>query len=510
MRKKTAQWSSLLALLFLANTAFAQTQTAAAGDSMNLVYALVVLVLFIIAMRLFGAGGFKKEDGKTISLKRGHDIQLNGAADKNINDKVKANTFAIRPPDFFYISPIPKVTVAVGDTVKAGDIIFFDKKKPEIKYASPVSGKIKAINRGEKRSIAEVVIEADKSNESRTYAAFDIETGERKALVDYLLDSGVWPMIRQRPYNMVADAEAIPANIFVSTFDTAPLAPNLNIVVEGKEAAFQKGLDILGKLTSGKVHLGLDGNATPAKAFSDAKGVDTHVFKGKHPVGNVGIQIHHTAPVSNNAIVWTLGVQEVITLGTLFLEQRFDASRLVVIAGEVNTPQYINTYQGANVGDLVKDNLNEGNMRLISGDILSGKKKDKTQYLAFYDDQISVIKEGDYYELLGWLVPHNKRPTVSKTFLGGLFSSKVDADTNTHGERRAFVVTGQYEAMLPMDIYPQHLFKNIIIGDLEKMEGLGIYEVVEEDVALCEFACTSKQPLQKILREGLTEMVSQG
>ena len=512
MRKKTAQWSTLLLLLLLANSTFAQAQAGAEGSSMNLVYALGVLLLFIAAMWVFGGNDFKKGNGKSISLKQGHNIELNGAAGNNINDKVKANTFAIRPPDFFYISPIPKVTVAVGDTVKAGDTIFFDKKQPTIKYASPVSGKVKAINRGEKRSIAEVIIESDNNYTTRTYTAFDIEKENREALVSYLLDSGVWPMIKQRPYNIVANPEEAPVNIFVSTFDTAPLAPNLNLVVEGKEAAFQKGLDVLGKLTSGKVHVGVDGNGiTPSTAFSDAKGVETQIFKGKHPIGNVGIQIHHTAPVSNNAIVWTLGVQEVITMGMLFLEQRFDASRTVVIVGEVNAPQYVKTYQGANIGDLVKNNLKEGNLRLISGDILSGKKKDKTQFLAFYDDQISVIKEGDYFEMFGWMVPHTKRPTVSKTFLGGLMPArKVDADTNTHGEKRAFVVTGEYEAMLPMDMYPQHLFKNIIIGDLEKMEGLGIYEVVEEDVALCEFACTSKQPLQQILREGLTEMQSQG
>jgi Na+-transporting NADH:ubiquinone oxidoreductase subunit A len=513
MRKNIARWSTLLLAIFLANSTFAQAgDSSGSGGSMNLLYALVVLVLFFVAMRFFGAGRFKKADGKSISLKRGHDIELNGAAGKTLNSNVKSKTFAVRPPDFFNISPIPKVTVEVGDEVKAGDVIFFDKKRPEIKYSAPVSGEVIAINRGAKRSISEVIILADKEINSRSYDAFNLEGSDRGALVNYLLESGVWPMIKQRPFNVIADPAVTPVNIFVSTFDTAPLAPDLSFVVEGSEEAFQKGLDVLGKLTSGKVHLGIDGRGgAVSNAFSGAQGVETRSFNGKHPIGNVGVQIHHVSPVSNEAIAWTMGVQEVITLGKLFLNKQFDASRVVAVAGAVNDPQYISTFQGANVGDLVKDNLSEGKMRLISGDILSGRKKDKTHFLGYHDDQVSVVKEGDYYEMFGWMVPQTKRPTVSKTFFGGFSPSrKTDADTNMHGEKRAFVVSGEYESMLPMDIYPQFLLRSIIVGDFEKMEGLGIYEVVEEDIALCEFACTSKQPLQSILRGGLNEMIEQG
>lgn len=512
MRKNIARWSNLLLLTFFTNSLFAQADTSASGGGMNLLFALGVLVLFFVAMRFFGADGVTKQGGKTIVLKRGHDIHLNGEAAKTLTEGVRAKTFAVRPPDFFNISPIPKVTVAVGDEVKAGDIIFFDKKKPEIKYAAPVSGEVIAINRGEKRSISEIVILADKEITSRAYDVFDLGGSDRSSLVNYLLESGVWPMLRQRPYNIIPDPETIPVNIFVSTFDTAPLAPDLSFVVTGQEDAFQKGLDVLAKLTSGKVHLGIDGRGgNVSTAFTQAKGVELNTFNGKHPVGNVGVQIHHISPVSNKAIAWTMGVQEVITLGKLFLHQKFDATRIVAVAGELKNPGYVSTCQGANVGDLTEGNLNEGKMRLISGDVLSGKKKDKTQFLGYYDDQVSVIREGEYFELFGWLLPQSKRPTVSKTYLGGFFASKkVSVDTNTHGEKRAFVVTGEYEALLPMDIYPQHLLKSIIVGDLEKMEGLGIYEVVEEDLALCEFACTSKQPLQNILRGGLNDMLEQG
>ncbi len=511
MRKNIARWSNLILLSLFANSIFAQADTAANGGGMNLLYALVVLILFIIGMRFFGTSKVQKKDGNTIVLTKGQDLHLEGAAEKAVNENVKSKTFAVRPPDFFNISPIPKVTVAVGDEVKAGDILFFDKKKPEIKYASPVSGEVVAINRGAKRSISEVVILADKEIQSRNYDAFDLNGESREALVNYLLDSGVWPYLRQRPYNIVADPGTTPTNIFVSTFDTAPLAPDLSFVVEGQEDAFQKGLDVLGKLTEGNVYLGIDGRGGKvAEAFANASGVEKQAFKGKHPVGNVGVQIHHISPVNNNNMAWTTGVQEVITLGKLFLNQQFDASRLVAVAGEVNNPQYVRTFQGANVGDLLEGNLKEGNYRLISGDVLSGKKKDKAHFMGFYDDQITVVTEGYYFEMLGWLLPQSKRPTVSKTFFGGFMPSRtVKADTNTHGEKRAFVVSGQYEDMLPMDIYPQYLLKSIIVGDFEKMEGLGIYEVVEEDLALCEFACTSKQPLQNILRQGLTEMIEQ-
>jgi len=301
-------------------------------------------------------------------------------------------------------------------------------------------------------------------------------------------------MISQRPFGVIPDATDIPSNIFVSTFDSAPLAPDLSFVVEGQGAAFQKGLDVLGMLTEGAVHLGLDarGDASPSNVFTEATGVQKHWFHGKHPVGNVGIQIHHISPIAGNDKVWTLGVQEVITIGKLFAEGKFDASRIIAVTGsESSTPGYVKTYLGANVGALagtVGDNV-----RLVSGDVLSGAQKSKEEFLDFRDDQITTIKEGNEYEMFGWLAPMDARPSVSQTFL----------------EKRAFVVTGQYEKVLPMDIYPQHLMKAIIVNDFERMEGLGINELLEEDVALCEFACTSKQPLQSILREGLEIMREQ-
>lgn len=452
-------------------------------------------------------------DKNVTVLKAGHDILLEGQAEK-WDTAVNANTFAVQPPNFLGISPIPKMEVAVGDSVVAGQVLFFDKKAPAIKHVAPVSGEIIAINRGQKRSIAEVVILADKEQQYGTYPDFDIINSSREELVDYLMEGGAWPFIRQRPFNTIPDPAVVPANIFISTFDTAPLAPDLNKVVEGKGEAFQAGLDILRKLTSGKVHLGLNAGADemPSAIFTEATGVEKHWFHGKHPAGNVGIQIHHIAPVDTNRIAWTLDVQAVITLGNIFVEKRFNAERVVVLTGaELHEPKYITTKIGANIGDLLANNLKDGNNRIVSGDVLSGTQKTTAGFLNAFDDQVTVLEEGDYYEPFGWLLPLSPRPTISSTYPNGFFPDlRFKADTNTHGEKRAFVVTGQYESVLPMDMYPQQLMKAILINDFERMEGLGIYELVEEDIALAEFACTSKQPLQKILRDGLNFMIEQG
>ena len=444
-------------------------------------------------------------------LTKGYDINLEGGVLTNEIHDSGATRFAIQPPNFLGLSPIPKVEVVVGDTVKAGDHIMFDKKNPEVKFTAPVSGEVIEINRGAKRSIAEIVILADKEQTARSLEAFDLAEGTREALVEYLLDAGFWPSIRQRPYNVIPEKDTVPANIFISTFNTAPLATNLNAVVNGNEEAFQQGLNVLGKLTTGKVHLGLSAiNSAPE--FKNAQGVEKNYFHGPHPAGNVGVQIHHTDPMKMADKVWTLDVQDVINLGNIFLNQRYVAKKVVAITGaDLKEPKLVSTYAGASIEDLLKDNLDADNARIISGDVLSGKQKAANGYLNFFDDQITVVEEGNEYEMFGWLKPLKDRPSVSGTYPNFLFKdSKFKANTNTQGERRAFVLTGQYEEMMPMDILPQHLIKAIITNDYERMEGLGLHELVEEDIALAEFACTSKQPLQKILREGLDMMRDQG
>ena len=447
---------------------------------------------------------------KVTFLRKGHDILLEGEATKVIEESKNVNTFAVQPPNFVGISPIPKVTVAVGDEVKAGDPIFFDKKRPDIQYCAPVSGEVIAVNRGAKRSIAEVVILKDKEQQFRSITAPNLADCSKEDLANFLQANGGWSFIRQRPFNVIADPADEPEGVYISTFDSAPLAPDLNLVVDGREAAFQKGLEVMGKFAP--VHLGLNAKEQPHTAFTNAEGVSKHWFHGKHPAGNVGIQIHHINPITTKSKVWVLGVQDVITIGALFSEGRFNTERVVAVTGaELKEPKYIRTNLGANVGELLKDNIANDHSRMISGDVLSGKITTGEGFLNYFDDQVTVIEEGDSYEMFGWLLPLSPRPSVSGTFPNGLFPDlKFKANTNTHGERRAFVVTGQYEKLLPMDIYPQHLMKAILINDFERMEGLGIHELAEEDVALCEFACTSKQPLQSILAKGLEEMRAQG
>jgi len=461
---------------------------------------------------LFPTTGKDSGDGKTVtSLKKGFDIKLLGEAE-HILDAGTAKTYAIQPGNFIGMSPIPKVMVEAGDEVKAGDPIFFDKKRPDVIYCAPVSGEIVEVRRGAKRSIQEVIILADKGELSYKAITAPALSVSRTKMVDFLLANGAWPLINQRPYDVVPDPNIVPVNIFISTYDSAPLAPDNNFIVQGKEAHFQKGLDVLATLTSGHVHLGLNAGETPSTAFTAATGVAKHWFKGPHPSGNVGVQIHHIEPINTTDKVWTLGVQEVIQIGILFNEGRFDGSRIVALTGaELSRPKYVKTYQGASVGELLEGNVKSDNNRIVSGDVLSGKQKAATEFLNFHDDQITVLEEGDEYEMFGWLLPLTPRPTISNTYPNALFGDmKFTANTNTHGEKRAFVVTGQYEKVLPMDIFPQHLMKAILVNDFERMEGLGICELSEEDVALCEFVCTSKQPLQSILREGLEVMRSQG
>ena len=446
-------------------------------------------------------------------LTKGHDLNFEGKPAKELDITTQATHFAVQPINFLGMSPIPKVVVEKGDEVKAGDLLFFDKKRPEIKYVAPVSGEIVAVNRGEKRSIKEVIILADKEMQYRSFETFDYASEPREKLVEYLLEAGIWPLIRQRPYDIVPGIADEPKNIFISTFDSAPLAPDLSFVVGDQKVAFQKGLDVLSKLTPGKVYLGLDGRGeAPSTVFSEAAGVEKHYFAGPHPSGNVGVQIHHVNPINASDKVWTLGVQEVLTIGKLFTEGKYDAKRIVAITGgEVSKPRYVQTYLGVSFESLLKNELKSEHVRLISGDVLSGEAKGMDGFLNFLDDQITVIKEGDQHELFGWLLPLKPRPSISKTFPNFLFRDlEFEANTNTHGEKRAFVVTGQYEKVLPMDILPQHLMKSILVNDYESMEGLGIYELSEEDIALCEFVCTSKQPLQSILREGLEMMREQG
>ena len=447
-----------------------------------------------------------------IRLKKGHDILLNGQA-LPTTSRGMAKRFSLRPGDFRELSPIPRMKVVEGDEVRAGDVLFHDKKDEKVKYVAPVSGEVIEIRRGDKRAISDVIILADKEMRYKQFDPPSLSAAKRNDIVDFLCESGGWTLINQRPYDVLANINDEPKGVFISTFNSGPLAPDLNYIIKGKEEYFQKGIDTLSKLSSGNVHLGLDARAeAPHTAFVNASNCAKHWFAGKHPCGNVGVQIHHVSPIKAGETVWTLGVAEVIILGELMHTGRYNGARLVAVTGsQIDNPTYLQTYIGANVNELIEDAIRGDNNRIIDGDPLSGVAARPDGFLSFRSNQITVIEEGNNYEMFGWLLPLTLRPTISKTFPNFMVPNmKFDGETNTHGERRAFVMTGQYESVLPMDIYPQHILKAIMANDYERMEGLGITELTEEDLALCEFVCTSKIPVQKILREGLDMMREQG
>ena len=459
-------------------------------------------------------GGESSSTGKSckkVSLSKGYDIKIKGQATGEVLDyTAEGSRYAIRPTDIKGMSPIPKLVVQVGSEVKAGDVLFYDKKKPEVMYVSPVSGEIIEVNRGEKRMITEVVVLADKEQK---YKQFSIDlNASREDLVADLLTSGAWSLIRQRPYDRTPDVDVVPRDIFVSTFDTAPLAPNSSNILAANQADFEKGIELLSKLTSGKVNVGISANASNVAPsyLTELEYAKVTSFAGKHPAGNVGVQIHHTSPINKGDTVWTVGYQDVIVLGKLINKGIYSPERVISVAGPtLDKPFLAKAIQGVSIASLLPEVA--AGERIISGDVLTGTQVGANDSLGFYHDQVSVLEEGDSYELFGWLMPLTPRPSISNTFPGfAMPSFEYAPTTNTHGEKRAFVVTGQYEEVLPMDIFPQHLLKSILVNDIERMEGLGIYEVIEEDLALCEFVCTSKQNVQQIISQGIETMIEQG
>lgn len=444
-----------------------------------------------------------------IKLKRGFNINLAGKPQNVIAESPLSETFAIKPTDFPGIIR-PKVTVREGDTVKAGTPVLFDKKMDEVMYCAPVSGEVIEIVRGEKRKLLEIKILADKEivyEKYKEHAATELSSVSREQAQEVMLKSGVWPQIIQRPFGIVADPKDTPKAIFISTFDTSPLAPDYDILLKNQANYFDAGIEILKKFTSGKIHLGINAEAEVSPIFSNAKDVQVTKFSGPHPAGNVGVHIHHVDPINKGDLIWTLDPYGVTQIGKLFLNGVYDASKTVALTGsEVKQPQYYQTYIGGCIDKIVEDNIKQDHVRYISGNVLTGEKIKKNGYLGFYHHQITVIPEGDQYEFLGWLKPTADKLSFHRAL--GLLSflnpkKEFVLSTNTMGEERAFVQTGIFEKVTPMDILPEYLLKAIMAEDYDDMEALGIYEVVEEDLALCEFIDVSKHDIQAILREGI-------
>ena len=442
-----------------------------------------------------------------IRVRKGFNINLEGEADRILVDLPESKTYGISPDSFFNV--IPKMLVKESAKVKKGSPLFFSKNNPRITITSPVSGSVTAILRGEKRKILQVVIDTDPEIK---YKNFNVNKSEsRDDIIASLLDSGLWPFLRQKPYDIIANPEDNPKAIFISSFSSSPLSTDNDFALYGLDELFQLGLDKITKLTTGITHLNVDGNTIPSKVFTSAKGVQINKISGPHPSGNVGIQIHHIDPINKGDVVWYLSPQDVISIGRLFHEGKSDFSRIVSLSGSmVSKPRYYRMVAGACISTLLENNVHEGEKRIISGDVLTGKKISEEGYLGFYDTQICVIPEGNTSEFLGWLLPGFHKFSMSKTFFSWLLPNKrFNLNTNNNGEERAFVVTGQYEKVLPMNIFPMQLIKSIMMEDIEMMEGLGIYEVSTEDFALCEFVCTSKMDVQNIIRKGLDLMLKE-
>jgi Na+-transporting NADH:ubiquinone oxidoreductase subunit A len=447
---------------------------------------------------------------KDILIKKGLDIKLKGQAEKVLERATLSNFYTLRPEDFHGLTP--KLTLKVGSTVKAGEPVFYDKNNESIQFVSPVSGEILEINRGEKRRVVSVKIQADKAQIYKEFSTINPDVADAEAIKARLLESGCWAFIKQRPYDVIANPNKTPKSIFISGYATAPLAADLDFTLKGKENELQAALTALAKLTSGQVHVGIGKSSN--SPFSGLKGITIHKISGPHPSGNVGTLINKIDPVNKGETVWTINAQDLVIIGELLLTGKFNAERIVALAGSaVEKPRYFITKLGCEVSTIIYDKgiSPNANVRIISGNVLSGKHIKPDGYLDYYSNVITIIPEGDDYELFGWNKPVFNKISTSRALTFSWLNPKkeYDLDTNTNGEHRAFVMTGNYEEVFPLDIYPMQILKACLYKDLDEMEALGMYEVAPEDFALTEFVCVSKQPHQDIIRKGLDLMLKE-
>ncbi len=442
---------------------------------------------------------------RVVKISKGLDINLKGAPAAEFVSVAAAKQYALMPADFTRVTP--KVVVKPEDKVKAGEPLFVDKNQPELQFVSPVSGTVVAVNRGERRRVLSVVVESDGKFESVEYKAKDVLSLSSEEVVADLLKAGLFAFMRQRPYDVIATPGDSPRAIFVSAFDSKPLAVDFEVALKGNEEDFQTGLDALSRIAP--VYLGVSAKQTAA-ALMVAKNVTTTIFKGPHPAGNVGVQINNVAPVNKGEIVWTIGAEEVIFIGRLFNKGKVDFTRTVALAGsEVANPAYSKVVLGAQISTLVDGRLkNDNPLRIIDGNVLTGKKTTADSFLGAFSTEITVIPEimgGD--EMFGWIAPRFSMFSTSRSYFSWLMPKRsYTIDARIKGGERHMIMSNEYDRVFPMDIYPEYLIKAIITGNIDKMEELGIYEVAPEDFALCEFVDSSKLELQRIVREGLDKL----
>lgn len=437
-----------------------------------------------------------------IKLRKGLDINLKGTACKGTISSLKSGEYALVPDSFCGVTP--KIVVHEGDKVKAGEPLFVSKKYPEVKFASPVSGTVETILRGERRKILYVKVKADEEQQFLDFGSKDINSLDAESVKKALLDAGIFGYIKQLPYAVSTTPDTDPKAIFVSAFRDMPLASDFEVELEGYEKDFQTGLNALSKIQ--KTYLGISSSQT-AKALVTAENVEINIFKGKCPAGNVGVQVNHVCPVNKGEVVWTVDPAHVIIIGRLFNTGKVDLRRVIAVAGsEIKEPSYVEALIGTPLSVVLDGKLaKEDHIRIINGNPLTGKKTTIEDYIGAATSEVTVIPEGDNVdELLGWILPRTKEFSTSRSYFSWLFGKReYNLDARIKGGERHMIMSGEYDKVLPMDIYGEYLIKAIIAGDIDKMELLGIYEVSPEDFALAEFVDSSKLELQRIVREGL-------
>ena len=449
---------------------------------------------------------------QTFVLKKGLDIPVAGEAELRVSKTIAPGIVAVQPTDFKGF--LPRLLVKEGDPVLCGSPVAADKKNAGILLTSPVSGTVRQIVRGEKRKLLAILVEADGKRQSVDFGIRDAASLDDAQVREALLQSGLWPALVQRPYGVIADPAVRPRDIFVSTFSTAPLAPDAAFCLGGELSAIQAGVYALSKLTDGKVRVGLDGNAA-SSPFAALKGCELYTFKGRHPAGNVGVQISHIAPIRKEDTVWTVSLASLSAIGKLFTTGRYDVRRKVAVTGPMALEcAYVDTLPGTPMKELRAfwGNTPAEELRIAGGDVLSGKVIGPDGYLGFFDTQLTLLREGTDQELLGWIRPLRfNQFSADRSYFSWLLPKKKYAmDTNLHGGARAFLMNdGYYARVLPMDIYPVFLAKACLAGDIEKMEKFGIYEVLPEDLATCEFVDPSKNDIQDMIERGIDLMLKE-
>ena len=446
----------------------------------------------------------------TINLKKGLNISLKGRPNNNIEDCTDVSIIKIHPSRINGIKP--KLSCKIDDEVKIGTELFFDKTDPTVKFVSNCSGKIVNIKLGKRRAIDEIKIENDKNNihlnEYKTYTSSDINTFDENELIDIIKNSGYWSYIRQRPFSKIANSNKKPKSIFVSGFNTAPNALNLNLLLDDNKDALQSGINSLCRMAGlNFVNISINTNEH-INLYRSLYNVNLHYVNGPHPSGNVGIQIHHIDPINVGDIVWYIDLQDLISIGIFLNKGLIDNKKIVALTGDgVENPTNYTVLKGTIINSLLKEEINTNQTRIISGDVLTGKQSDADDAIGYYDSQVSLLPEGNNREFLGWLMPGLNKFTNSNTYLSKLLKNKEwSLNTLVNGSYRSIIPFGYWEDVLPMDILPQYLIKSILAKDIEEMENLGIYECDEEDFALCSFVCQSKFPVKQIIRDGLKIM----